>query len=369
MHILIVGISRFDVPSGICRYADMVARAAANLKEVQTTIAVGSWQKDYFAGIFKSDSHSRLASVDIENSSLSRNMWSIRALPQMAMDLHADVVHLAYPMPFLRRRFRCPVVLTVHDLYPFDIPQNFSFPGANRLILRVAIHQSDAVICISNNTLHRFTELFPRKYAVARIYNPITTPRIEPGQKAIGDLRQTGFLLAVGQHRSNKNLDILQRSFGYLRGRMQIPRDCRLVIVGSEGPETPALHQLTQELGLDGHVHYLSSISESQLGWLYRNCLVMAVPSSHEGFCLPLVEALLSGARVVCSNIPVLREVGADACTYFQLEADSVRPLAYAIVNSITSPIRNTFANDSFVPENVARELHRIYQVVAHTSH
>lgn len=369
MHILVVGISRFGVPSGICRYADMIARAASNLREVHTTIAVGSWQNDYFRDIFKSDLHSRLISVDIDNSSLSRNMWSIRTLPQMAMDLHADVIHLAYPMPFLRRRFQCPVVLTVHDLYPFDIPQNFSFPGANRLILRVAVHQSDAVICISNSTVSRFRELFPNKYTVARIYNPIVMPRLETGQQAIRDLRQTGFLLAVGQHRSNKNLDVLQRSFGLLRETEQLPSDCQLVVVGSEGPETPALQRLTQKLGLTGHVHYLSSISESQLAWLYRNCLVMVVPSSHEGFCLPVVEALLSGARVVCSDIPVLREAGSDVCTYFQLQADSVHQLATAIVSSIRSPIRNNFAHDCFVPDNVARELQGIYQAVAQVRH
>jgi glycosyltransferase involved in cell wall biosynthesis len=369
MRVLVVGISRFAAPSGICRYADRIASAASRSGQVQTTIAVGAWQKDYFCSIFKSDLHSRIVSIDIENSSLSRNMWAIRTLPQLATDVRADVIHLAYPMPFLRRRFSHPVVLTVHDLYPFDIPRNFRLPITNRLILRSAVHQADAVICVSNNTLHRFRELFPRKYSVARIYNPVSMPRFESEGLAIGDLRRKGFLLAVGQHRRNKNLDLLQRSFVHLRTTRQIPGDCQLVIVGSTGPETSALHGLTHSLGLAGHVRYLSSISESQLGWLYRNCLAMVVPSSHEGFCLPVVEALLSGAHVVCSNIPVLREVGSDACTYFEPEADSIQHLSSAIINSIKSPIRDTFVNDSFVPDNVARELYGIYQTVAGQSH
>jgi glycosyltransferase involved in cell wall biosynthesis len=40
------------------------------------------------------------------------------------------------------------------------------------------------------------------------------------------------------------------------------------------------------------------------------------VPSEAEGFGLPIIEALACGAPVVASDLPVLREVGADACTY-----------------------------------------------------
>jgi glycosyltransferase involved in cell wall biosynthesis len=93
-----------------------------------------------------------------------------------------------------------------------------------------------------------------------------------------------------------------------------------------------------------------------------QNCLVMAAPSSNEGFCLLVVEALLSGAQVVCSNIPVLREVGSDACTYFHPGADFVQNLSIAIISSIQAPIRNTFVDDPFVPDNIARELHAIYR-------
>jgi glycosyltransferase involved in cell wall biosynthesis len=70
-----------------------------------------------------------------------------------------------------------------------------------------------------------------------------------------------------------------------------------------------------------------------------QNCLVMAAPSSNEGFCLPVVEALLSGAQVVCSNIPVLREVGSDACTYFHPGADFVQNFRLRL--SVASKLRS----------------------------
>ena len=43
----------------------------------------------------------------------------------------------------------------------------------------------------------------------------------------------------------------------------------------------------------------------------------MIVPSTHEGFCLPLLEAQSCGTPVICSDIPVLCEVAGDAALFF----------------------------------------------------
>ena len=49
---------------------------------------------------------------------------------------------------------------------------------------------------------------------------------------------------------------------------------------------------------------------------LYRGALLVALPSIYEGFGLPAVEAMAAGAPLVCSDIPVLREVAGDAAVY-----------------------------------------------------
>lgn len=371
MHVLIVGVSRCSAPSGVCRYTDMIGRALSHSGHAQTTIAIGSWQECYFRGIFRTYSHSQIVNIGIRNTALSRNAWTMRKLPEIADRLRADVVHLAYPMPLLRRRFPCPVVATVHDLYAFDAPRNFSFPLANKVFFKLCMDQSDAVICISRNTLHRLRQLLPnieKKRIVAQVYNPIAIPDLLPGQQSVHSLQHSRFILAVGQHRSNKNLDILQRSFAGLRSAHKISEDCQLVIVGSEGPETPALHALTEGLGLGTHVMYLSSISESELAWLYRNCLVLVVPSSNEGFCMPLVEALLSDAQVVCADIPVLREVGVDTCTYFQLQPNAVQALSDAIIKAISSATHRHLLRNPFTPAHAAQELLKVYHAAMSTT-
>ena len=52
------------------------------------------------------------------------------------------------------------------------------------------------------------------------------------------------------------------------------------------------------------------------LAGLYRRARAVLVTSEAEGFGLPVIEALACGAPVVASDLPVLREVGADTCAY-----------------------------------------------------
>src|SRR6185437_6466448 len=87
--------------------------------------------------------------------------WHLRELPLLAHAVRAEIVHLSYPVPFRRAAMPCPVIVTLHDLYPFDIPDNFGFPQVimNRWILRRALAQADAISCVSATTLERLQAL------------------------------------------------------------------------------------------------------------------------------------------------------------------------------------------------------------------
>ena len=64
-----------------------------------------------------------------------RNLWYYNQLPAIVRRLKETVVHFAYPAPVNRHALGCPAVVTLHDLYPYDIPSNFGFPKVlfNRL--------------------------------------------------------------------------------------------------------------------------------------------------------------------------------------------------------------------------------------------
>ena len=57
MHILISALSRFNRPSGICRYATNLAKCLEEIEQIsRITLVLGSWQEKYFIEDFQIDS-------------------------------------------------------------------------------------------------------------------------------------------------------------------------------------------------------------------------------------------------------------------------------------------------------------------------
>ncbi|MDZ8055539.1 MAG: glycosyltransferase family 4 protein [Aulosira sp. ZfuVER01] len=368
MHILIAALHRPTKPTGVCRHAANLAKCLADTDNIsKVTLVVGSWQKYYFETSFSLESNKiTLVSVDVKNISITRNFWFLWDLPKLAKQLHADLVHLAFPLPFIRQLFPCPVVATIHDLYAYEYPQNFGYPNVifNQLFLKQCINNSDGLSCVSQYTLERLKEYFPQieqRKKASVIYNYVDFSHVT-SQAPKSTNAQLPFLLAVAQHRKNKNLDILIKSYHLLLNAHQIKDSTQLIIVGSTGPETENIHNQIQALSLQDRILLMTSIDDGELRWLYENCQLLVVPSSTEGFCLPLAEALYLACRVVCSNIPIFREIGNNNCNYFELHGDTTQNLAKAITDCLSEPDSNHIIPDQrFCKLNTAHQYLNFY--------
>jgi glycosyltransferase involved in cell wall biosynthesis len=373
MHILIAALHRPTKPTGVCRHAANLARCLADLPEVtQVTLVTGAWQRHYFETAFGLSSPKiQIIDVAIQNRSSKRNLWFLFGLPKLANQLHPDVVHLAFPLPFWRSRFTCPVVATIHDLYPYECPENFGRVQAifNRLFLQQCIAQSDGLTCVSQETLKQLNLFFPEicaRKTVTVTYNSVDFSDTVPQRPELFKSRNNiQFLLSVGQHRKNKNLHLLIQAFANLLKNRKFKEATELILVGSPGPETEHLQQQIAALQLQPHIRLLASVSDQELCWLYQHCLLYVVASSTEGFCLPLVEALSLGCRVVCSDISILREVAVDDCVYFGLEGDSIENLEQAILETLHAPFRKQVSEDCrFSRITIANQYFQFYSKV-----
>jgi glycosyltransferase involved in cell wall biosynthesis len=123
-------------------------------------------------------------------------------------------------------------------------------------------------------------------------------------------------LLHVGSLIPRKNPEFLLRLAASVR---EARPDLELVQVG--GSLSDAQARLVDELGLRPHLHRLSGLTRSELAALYRRAGAVLLPSTAEGFGLPIIEALSCGAPVVASDLSVLREVGGDAAEYCPVSA------------------------------------------------
>ena len=341
MHVLLVGLHRFTQPFGFCRYTANLFLSLKRVKSLRVTLVLGKWQREYYERALKLDvDDPDIIWVDLKRPAVSRYFWYLRGVPQLARKLNVGVVHAAFPMPFVKAWFACPIVTTMHDLYAYDAPESIGFPNVwlNRFVLRLGISSSSAIISISRSSKDSLLKWFP--YLDKRIPLPVIYQEVRPRTTAmVNSMDSTrgtkeNFLLCVAQHRKNKNLDLTIEAYYKALDAGVIDAGTNLVIVGSEGPETENLRSLArQRVG----VRFLSGIPDEQLFGLYKSCKAFVCASSIEGFCIPVAEALSFSCRVICSDIPVLREVAGEQGTFFSLEPRSPEALVEAIQHSLKS--------------------------------
>jgi len=306
-----------------------------------------------------------LHKAEMGGDAISRNLWYYYRLPDIARRLKADIVHFSYPAPVNRNALDCPAVVTLHDLYPYDIPSNFGFPKVlfNRAILQQCLRAADRIACVSETTLRRLSFYAPRVAArrAVTIYNCVDPGPPSSTVSPIPAWNGQPFLLCVAQHRRNKNIVVALRVFQRLLSAKEISPNASLVLIGIEGPETENIHQAISELGLEQRVVFLRGIGDAELQWCYKHCELLLAPSLIEGFGLPIVEAMFHHCRVVCSDIPAFREVGGSYCHYVPLSASPEDAFVRATREALTTLRFRTPTVDRYASDRIAKAYFQLY--------
>lgn len=139
--------------------------------------------------------------------------------------------------------------------------------------------------------------------------------------------RRTGARwLAVGRIAPNKALeDAIAALLAY---RIRHDPQAELTIVGKPalGVYADALRRYAVSLGLGRAVHFRGKLGDDELVRAYGEADVLVVTSVHEGFCLPVVEAMASDLPVVAYRQGALPEVLGSAGVLL----DTKHPLAWS---------------------------------------
>lgn len=124
------------------------------------------------------------------------------------------------------------------------------------------------------------------------------------------------FILSVGTIEARKNHMLLYYAYkSLLQQGLKLPS---LIIAGRKGWLTDDLcYMLEHDEDVKGKILIRESITDSELSWLYKNCLFTAFPSFYEGWGLPVAESLSYGKVTLSSNTSSLTEAGVDMADYF----------------------------------------------------
>ena len=209
----------------------------------------------------------------------------------------------------IKRGPNAKVICVVHDLLPLtDLKLS---DVATRLFLSrlmTSLSQADELAFVSNYSMNRFRDLLPQFfYLPARVVYPRT--RFEPFRLApvpapVSPARpgQPTFVVIVSAE-PRKNLNAVVRAF------RKMPH-ADLVVIGYAGG-TSLMRNPPPNIRFAGYVE------EHEKAALISDAHGLIMPSLAEGFGVPIIEALAANTPVLCSDIPVFREVAGELADYF----------------------------------------------------
>ncbi|BCW75763.1 glycosyltransferase family 1 protein [Arthrobacter sp. NicSoilB11] len=211
------------------------------------------------------------------------------------------------------------LILTLHDLIYYEHPAPPGFlPAPVRLLWRLyhkafwpqrlLLNRADTVATIS-----RTTEALMAKYRLTRrpvrIIANAPQPAQEPRQPGDGSDKT---IIYMGSFMPYKNVETM------VAGMAGLPK-YTLHLLSRITPERRA--ELESLIPPGASVVFHNGVTDAEYDGLLRRATALVSLSRAEGYGLPLVEAMAVGTPVIASDIPIFREVGADAATYVAPES------------------------------------------------
>lgn len=240
----------------------------------------------------------------------AESSWLARETARRPLDL---VHHVANTLPQVRTR---PAVVTIHDLQPLVRPQDFGrLKGAYlRSRLGPSARHARVVVTPSAYVRRLVIDRFARDPETVAVVPaplwpapPLTTlPDERRGLLAT----EAPFFLYPAITHPHKNHAVLLRAFAQVSAARP---DVSLILTGGAGTREDAVLAEIARMGLREKVRRLGRIPRTDLDDLLRRAIALTFPSLHEGYGLPVAEAMSLGCPVVASNTTALPEVVGDA--------------------------------------------------------
>ena len=285
-----------------------------------------------------------------------------------------DIFHSPFYLPPLVRLSK--TIFTILDLNPDENPglyQDKNMVAYFGKWRKRAAKETDRIITISNYVKGKVEESLLISRAKVKAIHLAHDERFrkvaknDPKDRIRKDYHINGdFLLYVGHIQPWKNVNRLIKAFSLIKKRGIKER---LVLAGGKGWAAKEIETLTKELGLKGEVIITNFIPDDDLPLFYQAASAFALPSLMEGFGIPVLEAMVCGTPVVCSNATSLPEVAGDAAVFFN--PLDISEMAEAIFRILTDEMlrkdlvaKGLKRSKEFSWEKTARETLEVYNEV-----
>ena len=277
---------------------------------------------------------------------LAKNGYDVRLFCDTHSIKHAAISHLTGIKRFLKspadiliyhhsrgwppgvqlvRELGCRRVIRYHNVTPGSFFERFSRTDqelcetGRKELTELVRAKCDLYLSASAFSMHELIAIgadASRSYVVAPFHQIDRLGNITADKRTIEKHSDgNANILSVGRVVPHKSLhDLIEVFANY---HFEYNRTSRLIIVGKGGeglsPYSKALHHAVQRLGLSGSVVFTGGVSEEVLKAHYQVADAFVTVSQHEGFCVPLVEAMAMKLPITAYALTAIPETLGDA--------------------------------------------------------
>lgn len=257
----------------------------------------------------------------------------VRHLPQGTVAClvgHADLTDQT--MTGLRAVPGVRIVVMIHDTIPLDWPdfQREGTVAAFAAKFGTVARHADTILCPSRAAATDIARHLPGDRAIPVVVTPLGVELCAPDEEALPrDLPlDEPFFIVLGTIEPRKNHAILLDAWERLG-----PDAPWLIICGARGWRNEAVFARLDRR--PQRVREVAGLSDGSVAALLLRARGLLFPSLAEGYGLPAVEAAARGTPVICSDLPVFREILGASATFLDprdpgVWAEAVRRCAAA---------------------------------------
>jgi len=243
-----------------------------------------------------------------------------------------DILHTTSPMSRIPVSYRGKVIVTVHDLAVYKVPDVFPKLGAakTRAVMSLMMGKADKIIAVSNSTKNDLCEIFkcPGE-KVKVIYSGFDRRLFEESEVAREKVLEkygikSKYILFLGTLEPVKNIVRLFEAYKNFRDNCKKEKgnkcDWKLVMAGKKGWLSKDFKHVAKDLEISKDVIFTGYVIGDDLVPLFKNADFFVMPSLYEGFGTTILEAFATGTPAIVSNVSSIPEIAGDA-------AELVNPL------------------------------------------
>lgn len=216
------------------------------------------------------------------------------------------------------RRGGCSVIdVFIHDLIPLDHPE-YTRPDTTANFehrMRAVSKHANRVICNSHYTERRVQKWFSEFGRTPKTVVSFLGVEVPFGAKPRKRMPPT--FVYLGTIEPRKNHMVLLKAWEHLAETVPADQMPILNIIGRRGWENQEVFDWLDTSPLIGKwITEMPAVTDVELWEIMGSSTALLFPSFVEGFGLPVAEAALMGVPVICSDLPVLREILGDYAEY-----------------------------------------------------